>query len=304
MATKWRELIEGTAWVVDDLLTPEECRRFLDRAIEAGIEDGDRCRMTGDRRHRDGSRVELDDDELADRVFRRIRNGIPREVVVVVRNDNENDNENDDHNNDGPGGGGGGCPIDESRRSELAGTWVPYAVNPHWRIVRYAPGRGLFGPHRDGCRLLDDHHRSLITINGYLTDRPGARGPGSGATRFLRDSLEVRLTDDGRLFTVGDEDVLHRVEADRAGKAVVFFHDLMHDGEPVEEGFPPKWIFRTEVLFERDPATAPRRTDREREARLHLRRAEDTEADGRFGAAAALYTRAYRLDPSLEHRPR
>lgn len=34
--------------------------------------------------------------------------------------------------------------------------------------------------------------------------------------------------------------VLHRVEADKAGKAVLFFDELMHDGEALEEGSPPK----------------------------------------------------------------
>ena len=33
--------------------------------------------------------------------------------------------------------------------------------------------------------------------------------------------------------------------------AVVFFQDLLHDGEPLRNGSPPKWIYRTDVIYER-----------------------------------------------------
>ena len=114
-----------------------------------------------------------------------------------------------------------------------------------WRIACY-PGKGHFGPHRDGDYVKDEHHRSFITINGYLTDRP--RGFGR-ATRFVKDNIDVYRSDQNGILTTSEEDVLHRVEADKAGKAVVFLHDLMHDGEPLKAGSPPKWLFRSEVMF-------------------------------------------------------
>ena len=39
--------------------------------------------------------------------------------------------------------------------------------------------------------------------------------------------------------------------------AACFYHGLTHDSEPLEPGAPPKWIFRTEVVYRRDPASAP-----------------------------------------------
>merc|ERR1712154_136067 len=177
----------------------------------------------------------------------------------------------------------------------MGGTWKPYGLNPKWRVVCY-PGTGHFGPHRDGCRFIDEHHRSLITINGYLTDRPKGFG---GATRFVKDNIEAKLNDD-ELFTTPDSDILHRVEADKAGKAVVFFHDLMHDGEPLKDNSPPKWLFRTEILFERDPSTAPQMTKEQREAREFVKQAEYFEEQGQLIKAISYYKKAYRLDPSLE----
>jgi hypothetical protein len=49
------------------------------------------------------------------------------------------------------------------------------------------------------------------------------------------------------IFTTPEEAVLHRVEADKAGKAVVFFHDLMHDGEPLKG-----WVTSKMVVPDRD----------------------------------------------------
>lgn len=268
---KWHEIIKDSAWVVDDLLTPDESQGFINKAMEAGIQDK---KAAGDIRHRNSTTVPIDDAEMAGRIFERIKDHIPQEVVIDEDCDNL------------------GLSV---HKSELLGTWRPYALNERWRVVCY-PGTGHFGPHRDGCRLIDEHHRSLITVNGYLTDRPKGFG---GATRFLKDSIKVQFNNDG-LFTTDESEVLQRVEADKAGKAVVFFHDLMHDGEPLKEGSPPKWLFRTEIIFERDPATAPQLSKDQKDARELLKRAEEAEEGGQLNEAISFYKQAYRLDPSLE----
>lgn len=94
---------------------------------------------------------------------------------------------------------------------------------------------------------------------------------------------------------------MHRVVAEEAGTASVFFHDLMHDGEPLKKGSPPKWLFRTEIMYERDPDSAPKMSPEQQEARKYLSQAEDAEMKGNITEAIALYKVAYRLDPDLEH---
>lgn len=268
---KWDEIIPDSAWVVENLLTPDECERFLSAAERAGIAESP---SSGDSRYRDSVSVSVDDEEMADRVFERIRQHLPQEVRVDER-----------------------CRNDGLRHSgkDLYGTWTPCGLNRTWRVACY-PGRGHFGPHRDGCRTEDRHRRSLLTINGYLTDRPVGFG---GATRFVRDDLAV-YKDDRGLVTTPEEAVTHRVEADRAGKAVVFFHDLMHDGEPLREGSPPKWLFRTEVMYRRDPESAPQMTEDELKARSLMKEAEEAECNSELFVAMKLYSRAYKLDPTLE----
>jgi len=270
---KWNELIQGSAWVVDELLTPEECTHFLHNASVANITNK---KAAGDVRHRDSVSVSIDDEFLARRIFDRIKEFLPQEIVV---------NADCDH----PG-------LKESKEA-LLGKWTPYALNSRWRIACY-PGKGHFGPHRDGCYIQDEHHRSLITINGYLTDRPVGYG---GATRFVRDDLNTFLNKDG-IYTTPDDAVLHRVEADQAGKAVVFFHDLMHDGEPLKDGSPPKWLFRTEIMYERDPDSAPKLSLVQIEARNLLKEAEEAETKCNIPEATRLYKKAYRLDPALSMR--
>ena len=263
---KWSEIIQDTAWVVEDLLTAAECQQFLERA--ANMEQ-----MTTDTRHRDCMTMAVDDAEMAQRVWDRIKDHIPQEVTVT-----------EDCTNPGL----------KDSKADILGTWRPYGLNYRWRIVCY-PGRGHFAPHRDGCHQIDEHHRSLLTLNGYLTDRPVGFG---GATRFLKDDVGITLQDDK--FVTAADSVLHRVEADKAGKAVVFFHDLMHDGEPLLDGSPPKWLFRTEIMFERDVETAPSLSDDQHQARELLRQAEQAEKAGEITEAMKLYSRAYRLDPELE----
>ncbi len=268
---KWNELITDSAWVVEDLLTKDECDYFISRANDLGILSQV---AAGDVRHRNSTTVALDDEELARIVFDRIRDNIPQQLMIGK-----------DSNNPG---------ICDSE--DLHGTWKPYGLNHRWRIVCY-PGKGHFGPHRDGDYVRDEHHRSFITVNGYLTDRPVGFG---GATRFVKDDIEVRLSEQDEIFTTRDEDVLHRVEADKRGKAVIFLHNLMHDGEPLKAGSPPKWLFRSEVMFERDPDTAPKMSIKQVEARKYLKMAEDAENEGDISGATSFYKKAYRLDSTLD----
>jgi len=269
---KWNELIPESAWEVQNLLTREECEYFMERAKSLGILDK---RAAGDVRHRNSTTVELDDKEMAARIFERIKDHIPQEIVI------------DEHYQN--------LGLITKNNDTLYGRWKAYALNFRWRLVCY-PGQGHFGPHRDGYHQVDENRRSFITINGFLTDRPPGYG---GATRFVKDEIDAVLNESG-IFSAAESEVLHRVEAEKAGTASVFFHDLMHDGEPLKKGSPPKWLFRTEIMYERDPESAPKMTQEEVQARKLLVLAEEAESIGEISKAIKLYNKAYRLDPRLE----
>lgn len=117
----------------------------------------------------------------------------------------------------------------EGSRHRLVG------LNERFRLCRYAGGQS-FRIHQDGAHAPRPGVRSRLTVQVYLDD--GFRG---GRTRFYR----------GRR---GDS--LGAVTP-RAGTAIVFDHDLWHDGEAVTDG--TKHVMRTDVLYERtdDDARAP-----------------------------------------------
>ena len=119
---KWNELIKDTAWVVEDLLTPEECNYFLDKAIAEGIEEK---KVTGDTRNRRSKTLSIENETLAQTIFDRIKGDLPQEIVVDKDCDNL------------------GL---KASKEVLYGKWKPYKLNSRWRVARYLEN-GHFGPH-------------------------------------------------------------------------------------------------------------------------------------------------------------
>lgn len=103
----------------------------------------------------------------------------------------------------------------------LAGM-TPAGVNERFRGYRYAPGQ-RFAPHYDGAFVRDDRERSLLTFLVYLDD-----GCAGGHTRFL------------------DFD---RAVAPRAGMALLFQHQLLHEGAEVTAG--RKYVLRSDIMYRR-----------------------------------------------------
>ena len=219
------ELIRDGAWWYTNVLTQDECEELQRLSTKQGLAD-----YHSDERLRVMERVEIDAPALAATVWERIS---PLIGPVAVDGSEECRRL--------------GLPAEDEA---LHGLWRPCGLNPFLRIARYpGDGRGHFGPHRDGSYEVSLTERSLLTLNGYLADLPEGCG---GCTRFLVDELEMHQDEAGR-FAVKDVEasVTHKVRP-RAGSAVVFYHGIMHDGEPLAPGAPPKWIFRFDIMFKRE----------------------------------------------------
>jgi len=268
--------VRHSAWTVHPLLTEEECGNFIARAEELGMDDLGETLYQG---LRDCLRVEIDDEGMAETAFQRLLPHIPHEVKI---------------------GKGGNCAEWDGVKpsGQMEGVWRPVGCNPRWRICKYpGDGKGHFGPHRDGEYVVSADRRSILTVNGYLNALPEGFG---GATRFLRDQPLMR--DEQGRSVAAEGSITHRVHPDRPGLATVFFHDLLHDGERLENGCPPKWIFRTDVIYQRDAGTGPDMTElseAQHEARRLYGEAEAREAEDPL-EAAKLYRRAFQADPLLE----
>uniref|UniRef100_A0A7S4W0D2 Fe2OG dioxygenase domain-containing protein n=1 Tax=Ditylum brightwellii TaxID=49249 RepID=A0A7S4W0D2_9STRA len=267
--------INESIWTVDDLLTREECDKLKNTAEKEGMDDIGSASTFSRSVYRDCLRAELDDKSLADAVWKRLRDKVPQKVWV-----------GNDHA-EIPG-----VKNDE----EMHGCWEPCGINHHWRVCCY-PGRGHFSPHRDGDYIVNKNERSLLTINGYLTALPPNCG---GATRFMTDEQTASFKDEEGRFAPMPGSITHRVEANKAGKAVIFFHGLMHDGEPLVDNSPPKWLFRTEVIYRRVQGTELKLSVEQMKARELMEKAKDLEVAGIFAEAARCYNQAFKLDETLE----
>ncbi|MEM6992026.1 MAG: 2OG-Fe(II) oxygenase [Myxococcota bacterium] len=111
--------------------------------------------------------------------------------------------------------------------------WRLTGLNARFRACRYQPGQS-FCVHRDGAQA-DAETRTFRTLMLYLNDASEFDG---GATRFYgtRDGT-------GPVHTV----------VPSAGLALVFPHDVWHDGEEIRSG--RKYVLRTDLVYER---VAPR----------------------------------------------
>ena len=250
-------LLDG-AWSAHNVITHEEAEQLRDDALSSGAMkhvENNTANMT-DARLRDCTRCSLERPELAALIFERLRPHLDHEVHV--------DGSEECRLRGLPAG-------DE----ELHGTWRPSGVNPVIRVCRYpGDGRGHFGPHQDSAIEFSRHERSLLTLNGYLATMPEGVG---GCTRFLIDELPMFKDERGRFTVEHPADVVRAAIRPETGGAATFYHGLMHDSEPLLEGAPPKWIWRTEVVYQRDPSSCPQ-IDRATElARIIDRAAEKIE---------------------------
>jgi len=118
------------------------------------------------------------------------------------------------------------------------GFWVPKGVNPLFRITRYTQG-GHFEIHRDGGFVVTDDYRSVYTLMIYL--KKPYQG---GETRFFDSTHEEPFT----MARTPPREPVASLKP-QIGTAVVFTHDVAHQGAAVENG--EKYVLRTDILFER-----------------------------------------------------
>ncbi|MCO6459008.1 MAG: 2OG-Fe(II) oxygenase [Pirellulaceae bacterium] len=95
--------------------------------------------------------------------------------------------------------------------------------NPHFRYYRYT-GSEAFAPHQDGSVRIGQR-TSKLTFLVYLATI--AKG---GETRFYDEDLNIA----------------HVVQP-TVGKAIVFEHEIIHEGVAVDEG--TKYVLRTDVMY-------------------------------------------------------
>lgn len=182
--SKWIEFVPGAAWCVEDLLTEDECQQLIELAQTHDIET---MEFSGDTRHRQRVTVRMEIPEISQILWQRVKDHIPQEIIIGG---------SDQHTEplgllNGP-----------DNQNEFIGRWTPSRMVPRINVA-YCTGKGHLAAHRDADHVLNEHERSFLTINGFLTNRPVGSG---GATRFLKDDIVVQGSD---IPIKEDSDVLH-----------------------------------------------------------------------------------------------
>lgn len=122
--------------------------------------------------------------------------------------------------------------------------WKPVGVANLMRVIKYKPG-GMLVPHYDLTHIVDENHRTLMSLVIQLT-------PGKGATNFLHEP-QHRLPHEARdqsdwLRCAQPEEIIVSIEP-KVGQALVFDHGLLHEGSEVLDS--EKVVIRTDIIFER-----------------------------------------------------
>lgn len=99
-----------------------------------------------------------------------------------------------------------------------AGTWAPVGLNERLRFYRYEPGQA-FRWHFDGAFWRSDREASRLTFMVYLNED----------------------------FDGGDTEFTHQTVRPVAGAALLFSHELLHQGGTVTRGV--KYVLRSDVMY-------------------------------------------------------
>ena len=176
-------LLDQDVFVVRGLLTPSECRWFIDETEAEGFAVAPISTQQGpvmNTEVRNNTRVMLDREDWAAALWERVS-------LLDL-------------------------PWFEGRR--------PLGLNERFRFYRYTSGQ-FFAPHYDGF-FRRSGEMSFYTVLLFLND-----GFSGGETAFPMLDVEV---------------------VPEAGMGLFFYHDLLHQGCPVNTG--QKYVLRTDLMYE------------------------------------------------------
>ncbi|KAF9279228.1 hypothetical protein BGZ88_000093 [Linnemannia elongata] len=224
LLSKNRQAETITALTLSDVLTPQECQAMIQRTESLGYDvalvnvggtgagAGAGIHMPG---YRDGKRCIVDDVQFVRELWERVKAHVP--------------------------------PVWEGR--------PVVGMNERLRFLKYHPG-DQFAPHMDGEYRRTDGSGDVtkITIQFYLNggEKDGDDGLKGGETSFLNELSFGRLPGVGSMAKKGrkaeEEKEVERVAvACRTGQALIFQHDLVHEGSRVVEGV--KYVVRGDILY-------------------------------------------------------
>lgn len=133
-----RHSLPDGVFVIDDLLSPDECLHWIETAEAAGFETAPISTVGGTQvvtDVRNNGRVMFDDQPLAESLWPRLEPHVPSRMPTIWRGH----------------------------------WWQAHGLNERFRSYRYEPGQ-YFDWHQDGSFRRNNWERSLLSVIFYLND--------------------------------------------------------------------------------------------------------------------------------------
>eukprot|EP00927_Polykrikos_kofoidii_P036959 TRINITY_DN31143_c0_g1_i1.p1 TRINITY_DN31143_c0_g1~~TRINITY_DN31143_c0_g1_i1.p1 ORF type:complete len:399 (+),score=68.03 TRINITY_DN31143_c0_g1_i1:94-1290(+) len=248
------------AFVIDDVLSPEECNALVQQCdgLWSFWDDSEKPRVE----FRNANTIEVTHRELAEVIWSRVSELV--NPVVEMQED------------------------DERFEIDIEGIWRPYAMNPTMLFAKYQNG-GHFSPHTDGTTTVDFNRRTFYSCVLFLN-----KSPQGGETKLYADEqIRRELVKDSEGRLTGDPALVLHAVPPIPGRMVVFYHRLMHEGVPASE----KYIIRTDVLYHREPELCTEPEDVE--AFAMYEKAQLLAENGDVVGARHLFRNCFKLSPAL-----
>mmetsp|Transcript_7340 Transcript_7340/g.8424 ORF Transcript_7340/g.8424 Transcript_7340/m.8424 type:complete len:323 (+) Transcript_7340:102-1070(+) len=250
------------AFVIDNVLSPAECSYLVDTSERMGYSfwDQDKDRAST---FRNADTIEVKQVDIAEILWQRIKPFFEKNLEVEKGQ--------------------------QRWQCDLQGEWSPVGTNTRLLFARYDEG-GHFSPHTDGFDIVNFDHRSMYSIVLFLNTCPSG-----GGTRFYKDEQREKLVQDSHGRYTGLPELVEATVESKAGRMIVFYHNIMHEGIAVNSG--KKYIIRSDVMYQRlEPVCA---SERDKEAFVLYQEAETLSNNGEVDEAMKLFRRAFKMSPAL-----
>jgi prolyl 4-hydroxylase len=179
-------LEDKPSFLLYNVLTPLECEHLIKQTEQVGYDVMPEYSQS----YRSNTRVIIDDRDLAECIWNRIKDQIPPKFKAYEK----------------PGG-----------------DWIATELNERWRFCRYVEGQH-FSRHCDSFFMRSSTEKSRLTFMLYLNG--GFEG---GATIFLPAvGGPVRVEPEAGLLLVFQHNILHEGEQLRSGKKYIMRSDVMY----------------------------------------------------------------------------
>jgi hypothetical protein len=212
----------STVFSFDNFMTPVEADQWITFGETQGFQHAKHAQTSGIA-HRDCGRLVIDDQDLADIIFTRLRPLVPETIVTADKK-----------------------------------PWHAVTCSANLRLYKYGVGQ-RFGKHYDESNDVSNERRTFFTVLLYLNGRGGAQSTRTSSDDERTEAAPLQGGHTNFFLEVRDKSPVCSM-APLKGSCLVHEHGekcLPHEGAAVLQG--TKYLLRTDVVYERSGPSRKKR---------------------------------------------